>query len=70
MVQLQLNSDESIEKAISQFKKMVAKEGIILETKKRQYFVKPSALKHERNKSLQRKKLIKLKKAVNNRDSK
>lgn len=55
MITINLKDDEGLEKAINRFKKSVMKEGIITEVRKRQYFVKPSAQKHEKNKKLKRK---------------
>lgn len=39
--------DGNLEKAIRKFRKEVEKEGILEEYKKRQYFVKPSAVVHQ-----------------------
>jgi small subunit ribosomal protein S21 len=57
LANIQLYDDEILEKAISRFKRLVEKEGIIREFKKRQNFQKPSALKHELNKTRRRKEL-------------
>jgi small subunit ribosomal protein S21 len=62
MANIKLHDDENLEKAISRFKRMVEKEGIIREYKKRQYFQKPSAINHELNKTRRRKELKNLKK--------
>lgn len=62
MAKIKLHDDEILEKALNRFKKMVEKEGIVREFKKRQYFQKPSAIKHELNKSRRRKELKNLKK--------
>lgn len=66
MISIDIKDDEVLEKAINRFKRNVSKEGIITEVRKRQYFVKPSALKHERNKKLKRKIARKKLKAVKN----
>lgn len=69
MLQIQLSSEEELDKAISRFKKMITKEGVITEVKKREYFIKPSLLKHEKNKSIKRKRTLKSKKQVHNKES-
>jgi small subunit ribosomal protein S21 len=58
-------SDENIEKSIKRFKKVIDREGILLEVKKRRYYAKPAAEKHEKLKKMERKrrkKLLKTKK--------
>jgi len=52
-----------LEKALKRFKRLVEKEGIIREWKKREYFVKPSTLKARAAKDLKRKMAKKLRKA-------
>lgn len=52
MVTVQVEND-NLEKAIRKFKKEVEKEGIIEEYRKRQYFVKPSAVEHQKKVHLQ-----------------
>jgi small subunit ribosomal protein S21 len=54
-----IEESENLEKAIKRFKRMVEKEGIIREWKKREYFEKPSTIKNRKNKALQRKLLKK-----------
>jgi len=54
-----IDESENLEKAIKRFKRMVEKEGIIREWKKREYFEKPSTIKNRKNKALQRKLLKK-----------
>ena len=51
-----------LEKALKRFKRMVEKEGIIREWKKREYFEKPSTVKNRKRKALERKQLKKLRK--------
>ena len=46
---------ENLEKAIKRFKRMVEKEGIIREFKKREFYEKPSTIRNRKNKALQRK---------------
>ena len=43
MATIMVDDSENLEKAIKRFKRMVEKEGIIREYKKREYFEKPSA---------------------------
>ncbi len=60
MAQIYVASDENIEKAIKKFKKVVDREGILLEVKKRRYYTKPAVEKHEKIKKLERKKRKKI----------
>ena len=62
MPTINVDDSENLEKAIKRFKRMVEKEGIIREFKKREYFVKPSAILHQKNPSLERKLLNKKRK--------
>jgi len=57
-----LDDNEVLEKAIKRFKRIVEKEGIIREWKKREYFEKPSTINNRKKKALQRKQLKKLRK--------
>ncbi|GAB4373491.1 MAG: 30S ribosomal protein S21 [Spirochaetales bacterium] len=59
---IKVDEGEGLEKAIKRFKRMVEKEGIIREWKKREFFEKPSALRHRKEKSLERKLLKKVRK--------
>lgn len=52
MVTVQVEND-NLERAIRKFKKEVEKEGIIDEYRRRQYFVKPSAVEHQKKVYLQ-----------------
>jgi len=54
---------EVLEKAIKRFKRVVEKEGIIREWKKREHFEKPSVIKNRKTKAIQRKQMKKLRKA-------
>ena len=54
-----VDETENLEKAIKRFKRMVEKEGIIREWKRREFFEKPSTIKNRKNKALQRKLLKK-----------
>ena len=55
MATIFVEESENLEKAIKRFKRMVEKEGIIREFKKREYYEKPSTIRNRKNKALQRK---------------
>lgn len=55
MIHVEVKTDEPLEKAIRRFKRVVSIEGVITEVKRREYFQKPSAIRHEKNKKLKRK---------------
>jgi small subunit ribosomal protein S21 len=57
-----VEDSENLEKAIKRFKRLVEKEGIIREWKKREFFEKPSTIKNRKNKAIQRKLLKKTRK--------
>ncbi len=57
--QIIVDESEPLEKAIKRFKRMVEKEGIIREWKKREYYEKPSTIKNRKQKALARKLLKK-----------
>ena len=59
---IRLDDGEPLEKASKRFKRMVEKEGIIREWKKREYFEKPSTIKNRKRKSMERKLLKKQRK--------
>jgi len=63
MATIMVEDTENLEKAIKRFKRMVEKEGIIREFKKREYFVKPSATLHQKKTTLERKLLNKRRKS-------
>jgi small subunit ribosomal protein S21 len=50
-----VDDNEMLEKAIKRFKRMVEKEGIIREYKKREYFEKPSTILNRKKKAIARK---------------
>lgn len=60
MAEVTVYSDENIEKSIKRFKKVIDREGILLEVKKRRYYAKPAAEKHEKLKKMERKRRKKL----------
>ncbi|MDR3283933.1 MAG: 30S ribosomal protein S21 [Treponema sp.] len=55
MAHVLIDDSENLEKAIKRFKRIVEKEGIIREYKKREYYEKPSTIKNRKNKTLRRK---------------
>lgn len=65
--QIIVDEGEPLEKAIKRFKRMVEKEGIIREWKKREYFEKPSAIKNRKQKALERKLMKKTRKTRENK---
>ena len=66
MARILVDDSENLEKAIKRFKRMVEKEGIIREWKKREYFEKPSTILNRKNKTLQRKLMKKNRKGHDN----
>ncbi len=59
---VRIDENEPLEKALKRFKRMVEKEGIIREWKKREYFEKPSTIKNRKKKALERKQQKKVRK--------
>jgi small subunit ribosomal protein S21 len=57
-----VGEDEALEKALKRFKRMVEKEGVIREWKRREFYEKPSAIRNRKKKALQRKIAKKLRK--------
>lgn len=57
-----IGDEELLEKAIKRFKRQVEKEGIIREWKKREFFEKPSTIRNRKRKSMERKRLKKIRK--------
>jgi|TARA_B100000073_G_scaffold234676_1_gene196211 small subunit ribosomal protein S21 len=57
LIKVEVRKGQSIEKAISVFKKKVKQSGMMLELRERSYYVKPSAIKREKkNKAILRNK--------------
>jgi small subunit ribosomal protein S21 len=50
-----IDDNEQLDKAIKRFKRMVEKEGIIREFKKREYYEKPSTILNRKKKTIARK---------------
>ncbi|MBI9106817.1 MAG: 30S ribosomal protein S21 [Spirochaetales bacterium] len=65
MAHVNIDEGEPLEKAIKRFKRIVEKEGIIREWKKREYFEKPSTIKNRKTKAMERKQLKKQRKLLN-----
>ena len=63
MATIMVDDSENLEKAIKRFKRMVEKEDIIREYKKREYFEKPSSILHQKKTTLERKLLNKRRKS-------
>ena len=61
--QIIVDESESLEKAIKRFKRLVEKEGIIREWKKREFYEKPSTIRNRKEKALARKLLKKSRKS-------
>ena len=59
---VQVGEDELLEKALKRFKRIVEKEGIVREWKRREYFEKPSTVRNKRRKAMERKRLKKMRK--------
>ena len=59
---VKVGEEELLEKALKRFKRMVEKEGIVREWKRREYFEKPSTVRNKRRKAMERKRLKKLRK--------
>ncbi|MDR1177667.1 MAG: 30S ribosomal protein S21 [Spirochaetaceae bacterium] len=62
MAHIIVDDSEMLEKAIKRFKRMVEKEGIIREYKKREYYEKPSTILNRKKKAIRRKLLKKSRK--------
>ncbi len=59
---VKIDETEPLEKALKRFKRMVEKEGIIREWKKREFFEKPSTINNRKKKAIFRKQQKKLRK--------
>ena len=69
MASILVEDGENLEKAIKRFKRMVEKEGIIREYKKREYYEKPSTIQNRKNKALQRRLMKKTRKSHDSRSA-
>ena len=70
MASIYVEDGENLEKAIKRFKRMVDKEGIIREYKRREYYEKPSTILNRKNKAIQRKLMKKTRPSSRPHDSK
>jgi len=59
---VKVDDAEPLEKALKRFKRMVEKEGIIREWKKREFYEKPSTINNRKKKTIIRKQQKKLRK--------
>ncbi len=59
MAFVKVDDNEPLEKALKRFKRMVEKEGIIREWKKREYYEKPSIINTRKKKAILRKQMKK-----------
>jgi small subunit ribosomal protein S21 len=57
-----VGEEEALEKALKRFKRMIEKEGIVREWKRREFFEKPSTIKNRKKKALERKRMKKQRK--------
>jgi len=62
---VRIDETEPLEKALKRFKRMVEKEGIIREWKKREFYEKPSTINNRKKKTIIRKQQKKLRKIQN-----
>lgn len=69
MARIAVDDSENLEKAIKRFKRMVEKEGIVREWKKREYYEKPSTIQNRKNKTIQRKLMKKSRKSKDSKES-
>lgn len=67
IAEIRVDENEPLEKALKRFKRMVEKEGIIREWKKREYFEKPSTIRNRKRKAFERKLLKKQRKIQANK---
>ena len=65
MAHIIVDDNEVLEKAIKRFKRLVEKEGIIREYKKREYYEKPSTILNRKKKAIARKLVKKSRKGRN-----
>ena len=65
MAHIIIDDNEMLEKAIKRFKRLVEKEGIIREFKKREYYEKPSTILNRKKKATKRKLMKKSRKGKN-----
>lgn len=64
---VKVEENEPLEKSIKRFKRLVEKEGIIREWKKREYYEKPSTIENRKKKALERKQMKKARKTYSSK---
>ncbi|AFT83586.1 30S ribosomal protein S21 [Borreliella garinii NMJW1] len=57
-----MDKNENLEKALKRFKRMIEKEAIIREWKRREYYEKPSTIRVKKEKAFKRKQAKKVRK--------
>jgi small subunit ribosomal protein S21 len=57
-----LGEDEALDRRIKRFKRMVEKESIVCEWKRREFYEKPSAVRKGKKKAMERKRLRQIRK--------
>ncbi|WKC57831.1 30S ribosomal protein S21 [Borrelia sp. P9F1] len=62
MVTVNVDKSEGLEKALKRFKRMIEKEAIIREWKRREYYEKPSTIRVKKEKAFKRKQAKKVRK--------
>ncbi|AAC66638.1 30S ribosomal protein S21 [Borreliella burgdorferi] len=62
MVTVTVDKNENLEKALKRFKRMIEKEAIIREWKRREYYEKPSTIRVKKEKAFKRKQAKKVRK--------
>ncbi|SCW32818.1 30S ribosomal protein S21 [Borreliella japonica] len=62
MVTVIVDKNENLEKALKRFKRMIEKEAIIREWKRREYYEKPSTIRVKKEKAFKRKQAKKVRK--------
>ena len=67
MAFVKVDDSEPLEKALKRFKRMVEKEGIIREWKKREYYEKPSTINTRKKKAILRKQMKKNRKMASSK---
>lgn len=64
MATILLDDNEPLEKGLKRFKRMIEKESIIREWRRREYYEKPSTIRTRKEKALKRKQAKKIRRTV------
>lgn len=64
MATILLDDNEPLEKGLKRFKRMIEKEAIIREWRRREYYEKPSTIRTRKEKALKRKQAKKIRRTV------